>query len=120
MKIPGGFRRDHYLLSKGQRFWDARSLRVPVLYMRGARDHWSRAQDLDALERDLPAMPNSKFVTIPDATHFVFLDRPERGRTQMLDEIRDFIRALAAAGRPLPCAAMPGDPLSLTAPGGAQ
>lgn len=50
-----------------------------MLYMRGARDHWSRPEDLDALKRDLPAVPNSKFVTIPDATHFVFLDRPERG-----------------------------------------
>jgi pimeloyl-ACP methyl ester carboxylesterase len=91
IRIPGGFRKDHYLLSKGQRFWDAKDLRVPVLYMRGSRDHWSRPEDLEALERDLATAANSKFVTIPDATHFVFLDRPERGRTQMLKEIRAFL-----------------------------
>src|SRR6266496_4001109 len=49
LRIPGVFRRDHYLLSKGQKFWDAHDLKVPVLYMRGSRDHWSRPEDLEAM-----------------------------------------------------------------------
>jgi pimeloyl-ACP methyl ester carboxylesterase len=94
IRIPGGFRRDHYLMSKGQRFWDARAVESPVLYMRGSRDHWSRPEDLEALKRELPAGAHSKFVTIPDGTHFLFLDRPERGRTQMLKQIREFLADL--------------------------
>jgi pimeloyl-ACP methyl ester carboxylesterase len=94
VRIPGGFRKDHYLLSKGQRFWDAHELRAPVLYIRGSRDHWSRPEDLEALKRDLASAASSKFVTIPEATHFVFLDRPERGRTQMLREIREFVAVI--------------------------
>ena len=35
-----------------------------------------------------------RFVTIPDATHFVFLDKLERGRTQMLDAVREFLGQL--------------------------
>jgi pimeloyl-ACP methyl ester carboxylesterase len=96
MRIPGGFRRDHYSMSKGQRFWDARDIKSPVLYLRGSRDHWSRPEDLEALKRELPANANSKFVTIPDGTHFLFLDRPEHGRTQMLQHIREFAGTFAS------------------------
>jgi pimeloyl-ACP methyl ester carboxylesterase len=98
VRIPGGFRRDHYLLSKGQRLWDAQDLKIPVLFMRGSRDHWSRPEDLEALKRELGGAASSKFVTIPDATHFVFLDRPERGRTQMLKEIREFLGTFPRPG----------------------
>lgn len=32
-------------------------------------------------------------VTIPDATHFVHLDRPERGRDQLVREVLGFLDA---------------------------
>jgi pimeloyl-ACP methyl ester carboxylesterase len=95
VRIPGAFRKDHYLVSKGQKFWDAHDLKVPVLYMRGSRDHWSRPEDLDAIKRDLAALANSQFVTIPDGTHFLFLDRPEHGRTEMLRQIKEFLSRIA-------------------------
>lgn len=92
VRIPGGFRRDHYLLSQGKAFWNARDLRAPILYMRGSRDHWSRPEDLQALRRDLPAAiaAQSRFITLQDATHFVFLDRPERGRKEMMRHLDEF------------------------------
>ena len=90
VRIPGAFRKEHYLLSKGQKFWDARDLTVPVLYIRGSRDHWSRPEDLDAMKRNLATTTESKFMTIPDGTHFVFLDRPQHGRTEMLEAIQEF------------------------------
>jgi len=89
MRIPGAFRKDHYLLSKGHKFWDAHDLKAPVLYIRGSRDHWSRPEDVDAIKQDLSGR-DSKFVTIPDGTHFLFLDRPEHGRTELLKEIHEF------------------------------
>jgi alpha-beta hydrolase superfamily lysophospholipase len=90
VKIPGAFRKEHYLLSKGQKLWDAHDLKVPVLYIRGSRDHWSRPEDLEAMKHDLATTAKSRFVTIPDGTHFLFLDRPEHGRKEMLKEIREF------------------------------
>jgi hypothetical protein len=53
---------------------------------------------LEALQRELATAPHSRFVTIPDATHFVFLDRAERGRTQMLREVREFLPTVARPG----------------------
>jgi pimeloyl-ACP methyl ester carboxylesterase len=99
VRIPGEWRRDHYMLSKGQKFWDAHDLKVPVLYMRGSRDHWSRPEDLEALRRDLPTAADSRFVTIPDGTHFLFLDRPEHGRTAMLKEIEGFLSKIKPSRR---------------------
>lgn len=98
IRIPGAFRKDHYLLSKGQKFWDAHDLKVPLLYIRGSRDHWSRPEDLEAIRHDLLA-PDSKLLTIPDGTHFLFLDRPEHGRTQMLNEIHEFTTRIAMGVR---------------------
>jgi pimeloyl-ACP methyl ester carboxylesterase len=95
VRIPGAFRKEHYLLSKGQKFWDARDLKVPVLYLRGSRDHWSRPEDLEAMKHDLATLADSKFVTIPDGTHFLFLDRPEHGRKEMLKEIQEFTAKMA-------------------------
>jgi pimeloyl-ACP methyl ester carboxylesterase len=90
VRIPGAFRKEHYLLSKGQKLWDAHNLQVPVLYLRGSRDHWSRPEDLEAMKQDLATISDSKFVTIPDGTHFLFLDRTEHGRKKMLKEIQEF------------------------------
>jgi pimeloyl-ACP methyl ester carboxylesterase len=91
MRIPGAFRREHYEMSKGKRFWNAADLKAPLLYIRGTRDHWSRPEDLEALKGETTQLRLRRFMTIPDATHFVFLDKPERGRTQMLEAVREFL-----------------------------
>jgi pimeloyl-ACP methyl ester carboxylesterase len=94
MRIPGAFRREHYDISKGKRFWNAADLKSPLLYIRGTRDHWSRPEDLEAMKAETAHLRLRRFVTIPDATHFVFLDKLERGRTQMLDAVREFLGQL--------------------------
>lgn len=50
--------------------------------------------DRDKLKRDLVHAP-VKVVPIPNATHFVHLERPEHGRELLLNEIVGFIQ-----GRP--------------------
>jgi pimeloyl-ACP methyl ester carboxylesterase len=98
-RIPGAFRKEHYLLSKGEKFWNAKDLKLPVLYMRGSRDHWSRPEDLNAMKHDLATVADSKFVTITDGTHFLFLDRPEHGRTEMLKELQEFTATIVKSGK---------------------
>jgi pimeloyl-ACP methyl ester carboxylesterase len=39
----------------------------------------------------LPAAPVVRVLVIPDATHFVFLDRPEHGRTQFTEAVTGFL-----------------------------
>jgi pimeloyl-ACP methyl ester carboxylesterase len=91
MRIPGAFRREHFEMARGKKFWDAHDIRVPTLYVRGTRDHWSRPEDLEALKRDL-TNAKAAFQSIPDGTHFLFLDRPERGRSAFLQLILDFLK----------------------------
>jgi pimeloyl-ACP methyl ester carboxylesterase len=92
VRIPNAFQREAFDMSLGRKLYDAADIRVPTLVLRGARDHWSRPEDLAALDRELVNAPRKKIVTIPDATHFVFLDRAERGRARLIDEIVSFLR----------------------------
>ncbi|MCC5640084.1 alpha/beta hydrolase [Nostoc sp. CHAB 5844] len=92
VRLPGAFRLEAYNLSKGQQYWDGADIRVPTLYIRGDRDHWSRPQDLTALKSDLVNAPRVETVTIANATHFLFLDRPERGRRQFLQAVTAFLQ----------------------------
>jgi pimeloyl-ACP methyl ester carboxylesterase len=93
MRVPGGYREESFYQSMGRQYWSARRLRMPVLALRGELDFWSRPADLKALAAALPSSSRHRIVTLPQATHFVFLDRPDRGRNQLLAEIDAFLRA---------------------------
>lgn len=89
VNAPWGLR-EAFEMSLGKKLYDAADIRVPTLVMRGEYDHWSRPQDLTALQNELTNAPCKLAVTIPGATHFVFLDKPERGRAQFLRELLSF------------------------------
>jgi pimeloyl-ACP methyl ester carboxylesterase len=89
--IPRGFQRDHFEMAQGKVFWQARDVRAATLVIRGSRDHWSRAEDLTALRSGLTNAERVEVLEIPEATHFVLLDRPERGRQIFVDRVRRFL-----------------------------
>jgi len=91
VRLPGAFRLEAYNLSRGQKYWEASDIRVPTLYIRGELDHWSRPEDLRTLQAELVNAPNAKTVTILEGTHFLLLDRPERGRDRFITEVLSFI-----------------------------
>lgn len=91
MRIPGTFRKESYEMSLGKKYWNAVDIRVPTLVIRGELDHWSRQADLDALKAELVNSPRVRAVTFPQATHFLFIDRPERGRDRFLKEVLPFL-----------------------------
>jgi pimeloyl-ACP methyl ester carboxylesterase len=92
LRLPGAYRLESYNLSQGQKYWNAKDITVPTLYIRGERDFWSRPADLQALEAELVNAPRKKMVTIAEATHYLFLDRPERGRDRFLQEVTGFLQ----------------------------
>ena len=92
MRIPAAYRLESYNLSKGQRYWDAVNITVPTLVVRGELDFWSRPADMEALATELVNTPVVETVTIPNGTHYLFLDRPERGRDRFLQEVIAFVR----------------------------
>ncbi len=91
IRIPGAFRKEHFEMSQGKKFWDAKDILVPTLYVRGTLDDWSRPEDLQALHAELVNAPQKQFVVIHDATHFLHLDRPEKGRAAFIQELLVFL-----------------------------
>lgn len=90
-RAPSGAMEDSFLLATGHQLYDASTITGRVLIIRSERDFWSRPQDAARLERDLHHAASVRHVTIPDATHYVHLDRPEAGRTQFLTELLTFL-----------------------------
>lgn len=90
LEVPGGYRAESFYTAQGKGMWHAKDIRVPVLAIRGFYDTWSRPEDLTALQEKLVNAPRKQFVTLPEGTHIVFLDRPEKGRSQLINEILAF------------------------------
>jgi pimeloyl-ACP methyl ester carboxylesterase len=62
-----------------------------VDFVRSELDFWSRLDDVKRLSQQLVHAPEVRVVEIPQATHYVLLDRPERGRSRLLQEIVSFL-----------------------------
>lgn len=92
-RSPNGALEDSFYLATGRQLWNATFIYTPTLVLASERDFWSRPADRELLARDLVHASISKFVVIPNATHFVFLDRAEHGRQLLLDEIMSFVRS---------------------------
>lgn len=69
---------------------------MPTLVIRGELDFWSRPEDLSALETGLVNAAVVKAVTIPNATHYLFNDRPNRGRDRFIQEVQTFLQLEAS------------------------
>lgn len=93
VRTPTGFQRDSFYQSRGYRFWEARDITAHTLVMRGSLDFWSRPEDLAALERELTGAASITTRTIENGTHFLFLDRAERGRSEFLTTLIAFLNA---------------------------
>jgi pimeloyl-ACP methyl ester carboxylesterase len=86
-RAPLGAIEDSTLQAQGRRLFDASSITASVLVIRAERDFWSRPEDAEAFAHDATRARSLRVVTLPDATHHVHLDRPERGRDRLLAEV---------------------------------
>lgn len=91
-RSPSGALEDSYYLACGRRLWDASLIRSPMLIIRSERDFWSRPEDATMLKKEAVWAPHVEVVVLPEATHFVHLDRPERGRDRLIREVIEFLR----------------------------
>lgn len=99
-RSPCGALEDSFYLATGHQLWDATLVTAPTLVLVSERDFWSRPIDRENLVRDLVNAKQQKLVILPNATHFVHLDRPQRGRDQLLNETVAFIKAAVRAPSP--------------------
>jgi pimeloyl-ACP methyl ester carboxylesterase len=92
IRVPLGYQLEAFNMSLGQKYWEASDIRVPTLVLRGELDFWSRPEDLEALDNELVNAPIKRTVTIPDGTHYLINDKPERGRQMLLNEVMSFVK----------------------------
>ena len=90
-RAPSGALEDSFYQAAGRRLYDSSSITSRVLVVRSERDFWSRPQDATNFSRDAARARSMRVVTIPDATHFVHLDRPQHGRNRLLLELDAFL-----------------------------
>ena len=90
-RAPLGALEDSFYLASGRQLWDASLILAPTLILRSGRDFWSRPEDAERLAAHLVHAPAARVVALPEATHFVHLDRPERGRERFLAEVLAFL-----------------------------
>jgi pimeloyl-ACP methyl ester carboxylesterase len=90
-RSPCGAMEDSFYLATGTQLWDASLITSPTLIVASERDFWSRVEDRENLSVDLVHSSKVRVVVIPGATHFVHLDRPDRGRGALLDAIKTFL-----------------------------
>jgi pimeloyl-ACP methyl ester carboxylesterase len=90
-RAPMGAMEDSFYQASGRRLFDASSITAPVLVIRSEYDFWSRPEDAQTFAHDAVRAASVHVVTLPGATHYVHLDRPEHGRDQLLQEIVSFL-----------------------------
>ncbi len=90
-RAPCGAMEDSFYLATGRQLWDASLITAPVLAIAGEKDFWSRPEDMQNLQADLVHSSAVRMVRIPNATHFLHLERPARGRAQLIDEVDNFV-----------------------------
>jgi pimeloyl-ACP methyl ester carboxylesterase len=91
-RSPCGAMEDSFYLATGRQLWDASLITAPTLVLASERDFWSRVEDRELLQKHLVHAPRVKVVVIKDATHFVFLDRSEHGRNELIEQVVSWIK----------------------------
>lgn len=90
-RAPLGALEDSFYQAGGRRLFDAASISSHVLLVRSERDFWSRPEDVSAFVHDAGHAASVRVLNLPEATHFVHLDRPHHGRARLIDEICAFL-----------------------------
>lgn len=90
-RSPNGMLEDSFYIGIGEKLVHANQVYCKVLIVRPSLDYFSRKEDVAELRRDLV---NAEQVTCwepENTTHFVLLDRAERGRDATIDRIVKFL-----------------------------
>jgi pimeloyl-ACP methyl ester carboxylesterase len=90
-RCPNGMLEDSFYIGRGQKLVHACQVQCKVMILRPALDYFSRPEDVAALREDLTNAEDVVVWEPANTTHYLILDRPERGRTEALESISAFI-----------------------------
>lgn len=91
-RSPNGMLEDSFYIGIGEKLLHANQVYARTLIVRGQLDYFSRPEDVAELKRDLVNAEEVAAWEPEDATHYVLLDRAERGRDATLDRITAFLK----------------------------
>jgi pimeloyl-ACP methyl ester carboxylesterase len=90
-RSPNGMLEDSFIMGKGGKLVHANQVYSKVLIIRPQLDYFSRPEDVAALRDDLVNAEDVVYWEPENATHYIILDRPERGRDAAIAKIAGFI-----------------------------
>jgi len=93
LRAPSGALEDSFIQASGRRLYDAGSITATVLLIRSGRDFWSRTEDLENFTHDAVRANRVERLDLPEATHFVHLERSDRGRDLLLAAVRELLNS---------------------------
>jgi hypothetical protein len=91
LRAPNGGLEDSFYQAIGRPLYDGSSIVGRVLIVRSGNDFWSRPEDAETLANHWDNAKQVSVLTLSNATHFVHLDRAERGRAALIDAILAFL-----------------------------
>lgn len=88
-RSPTGALADSFYQAIGRQLFDANQITSHVLVVRCGLDFWSRPEDAHTLLGHLCQARSLQSLILPNATHYVHLDRAECGRDELLRSVRE-------------------------------
>lgn len=90
-RSPNGMLEDSFFMGRGEKLVHASQVYCKVLIIRPELDYFSRPSDVESLNADLVNAEQVVTWQPENTTHYIILDRPERGRAAAIEKIIDFI-----------------------------
>lgn len=92
-RSPNGMLEDLYTMGcRGETLFSATQVYCKVMIVRGEFDGLSTEADMEAMMDDLVNAEQVVYHNPPNTTHYILLDRPERGRNDLLAAMDEFLR----------------------------
>ncbi|MGZ9811641.1 dienelactone hydrolase family protein [Pseudoroseicyclus sp. H15] len=90
-RSPNGMLEDLFYMACGNKLLNANQVYCKVMIVNPELDTMCQNSDMEALIEDLVNAESVVHYNPPGTTHYLILDRPERGRTALLDEMQAFL-----------------------------
>jgi pimeloyl-ACP methyl ester carboxylesterase len=91
-RSPNGMLEDLYRMGcNGSKLFDAHQIYCKVMIVKPEYDSLCRMSDMEVFMDDLQHAQEVLLWAPPDTTHYILLDRPERGRSALLDRMDGFL-----------------------------
>lgn len=92
-RSPNGMLEDLFTMAaRVETLFSATQVYCKVMIVRGEYDKLSRPADMEAFMDDLVNAEEVVYWNPPNTTHYILLDRPERGRDALLERMDEFLR----------------------------